>query len=47
LAIGAGALFYLTVTDFIPEAEERHYQQSAALAVAAGFLVMYVLSSSF
>jgi ZIP family zinc transporter len=47
LAIGAGSLFYLTVTDFIPEAEERHYQQSAALAVAAGFLVMYVLSSRF
>jgi ZIP family zinc transporter len=44
LAIGAGCLFYLTVTDFIPEAEERQYQQSAALAAAVGFVAMYALS---
>jgi ZIP family zinc transporter len=35
------------VTDFIPEAEERHYQQSAALAVAFGFVAIYALSSRF
>jgi ZIP family zinc transporter len=45
LAVGAGSLFYLTVTDFIPEAEERHYEQSAAVAAAIGFVVMYTLSS--
>jgi ZIP family zinc transporter len=44
LAVGAGGMFYLTVTDLIPEAEEHHYLQSAAIAVAAGFLVMLVLS---
>jgi ZIP family zinc transporter len=47
LSLGAGALFYLTVTDFIPEAEERHYEQSAALAAAAGFLLMLALSAGF
>jgi ZIP family zinc transporter len=46
LAGGGGALFYLAVTDFIPEAEERQYEQSAAIAAAAGFLAIYVLSSS-
>jgi ZIP family zinc transporter len=43
LAAGAGALFYLTVTDFIPEAAERQYQQSAAVGAAVGFLAIYVL----
>ncbi len=44
LAVGAGGMFYLTVTDLIPEAEEHHYLQSAAIAVAAGFLVLLFLS---
>ncbi len=44
LAVGAGGMFYLTVTDLIPEAETHHYLQSAAIAVAIGFLVMLVLS---
>jgi ZIP family zinc transporter len=44
LAAGAGGMFYLTVTDLIPEAEEHQYQQSAAIAVAAGFLTILVLS---
>jgi ZIP family zinc transporter len=40
-------MFYLTITDLIPRAEERQYQQSAALAVAVGFLTIQVLSSFF
>jgi len=46
LAIGAGSLFYLVVTDFIPEAEERQYQQSAAVAAALGFVAIYAISTS-
>ncbi|YBV93869.1 ZIP family metal transporter (plasmid) [Phyllobacteriaceae bacterium JZ32] len=44
LATGAGGMFYLTVTDLVPEAEEHHYQESAAISVAAGFLTIFVLS---
>jgi ZIP family zinc transporter len=44
-AAGAGGMFYLTVTDLVPEAEDHQYQQSAALATAAGFLVIFVLSN--
>lgn len=44
-AAGAGGMFYLTVTDLVPQAEEHHYQQSAAIATAAGFLTVFVLSS--
>ena len=43
IAAGAGGMFYLTVTDLLPEAEERHYQQSAALAIAAGFMTILAL----
>lgn len=32
-----GAMLDLAVTDLIPEAEERRYQESAAISVAAGF----------
>jgi zinc transporter, ZIP family len=39
-----GGLFYLTITDLVPQAEERHYQQSAALSVAAGFMFIFMLS---
>lgn len=42
---GAGGMFYLTVADLVPEAEARQYQQTAALAAAAGFLVMVALST--
>jgi zinc transporter, ZIP family len=41
---GGGGMFYLTVTDLIPEAEERHYQQSAAVAIAVGFMLIFILS---
>lgn len=39
-AAGAGVMFYQTITDLVPEAEERHYLRSAGLATAAGFLAM-------
>jgi ZIP family zinc transporter len=44
LAAGAGGMFYLTVTDLVPQGEERHYQQSAALATGAGFMTILILS---
>lgn len=45
IAVGGGGMFYLVVTDLIPQAEERQYQQSAAVALAAGFMFVFVLSS--
>lgn len=42
---GAGGMFYLTVTDLMPEAEERQYQQLSAVAMSVGFIVVFVLSS--
>lgn len=44
LAAGAGGMFYLTVTDLVPTAEAHQFQQSAAIAVAAGFLLMFALA---
>ena len=44
LAIGAGAMFYLTIADLVPKAEERQFQQSAAVAVALGFLLFFGLA---
>jgi len=35
------------VTDLIPEAEAHQYQESGAIAVAAGFLTTFVLSEAF
>jgi ZIP family zinc transporter len=46
-AVGAGGMFYLTVTDLLPEAEERHYQQSAALAVAVGFIAIFIVGQVY
>ena len=43
LASGAGGMLYLTVTTLLPDAEEYHYQQSAALALAAGFMTILIL----
>jgi ZIP family zinc transporter len=45
LATGAGAIFYLTIGDLVPEAGERHYQQSGTIATAAGFILIFALSS--
>lgn len=42
--IGAGGMFYLVITDLVPQAEERQYQQSAALAMACGLLTIFILS---
>lgn len=44
MAIGAGGMFYLTITKLLPEAEERQYQQSAGLATTAGFLLIFALA---
>lgn len=44
LAIGAGGMFYLTLTDLLPKSAKTQYQQSAALAAASGFLLMFALS---
>jgi len=44
LAIGAGGMFYLAVTDLLPRSAKTQYQQSAALAAAMGFLLMFTLS---
>jgi zinc transporter, ZIP family len=44
LGSGARGMFYLTATDLIPEVEERHYRQSAAVAIAVGFMLIFILS---
>jgi ZIP family zinc transporter len=36
-----------TMTDLVPEAEERHYQHAAAIAMAAGFMILFGLSAAF
>lgn len=43
-AFAAGGLLYLTITDLLPSGQARHFQQSAALAMAVGFVVILVLS---
>lgn len=45
VAVGAGGMFYLCVTELVPEAELRHYQHTSALAAAVGFMVILVLST--
>lgn len=44
VAVGAGGMFYLSVTELVPEAELRHYQHSSALAAALGFIAILALS---
>jgi ZIP family zinc transporter len=44
-AVGAGGLFYLTVTDLVPEAEKRQYQQLPAITMGAGFMLVFALST--
>lgn len=46
-AVGAGGMFYLTVTDLVPQSEEAQYQQSAAISMGFGFLLMFGLSAFF
>ena len=38
-------MLYLTVTDLVPEAEERQYQQVPGLAMGAGFICIFTLST--
>lgn len=45
LASGAGAMFYLTMTELVPEAESHQFQQSSAIAAAAGLMVIFTLSN--
>lgn len=45
VAAGAGAMFYLTVTELVPEAESHQYQQSSAIAMGSGLLVIFTLSN--
>jgi ZIP family zinc transporter len=45
IAAGAGGMFYLSVTELVPEAELRHYQHSSALAAATGFVTVLALSA--
>lgn len=44
LAAGAGGMFYLTVTELVPEAESHQFRQSSAIAAALGLLVIFTLS---
>lgn len=44
IAAGAGGMFYLTAAQLMPEAEAHHVQQSAAAAIATGFLAIFLLS---
>lgn len=46
-AAGAGGMFYLTVTDLIPESDDAQYQQSGAIAMGTGFLLMFGLATLF
>jgi len=45
LALGAGAMFNLTIADMIPQADSHQYQSSSAIATAAGFLVAMALAN--
>lgn len=44
LAAGAGAMFYLTMTELIPESESHQFQQSSAIAAGAGLLAIFAIS---
>lgn len=44
LAMGAGAMFNLTISDLLPEAESRQFQRSSSVATGVGFLVSMVLA---
>lgn len=45
LAAGAGAMFYLTMTELVPEAESHQFQQSSAIAAGLGLLVIFAVSN--
>jgi zinc transporter, ZIP family len=41
---GAGGMFYLTVTDLVPQAEERQYQQIPAITMGVSLMIIFALS---
>ena len=41
---GAGGMFYLTVTDLVPRAEERQYQQIPAITMGVSLMIIFALS---
>lgn len=43
-AMGAGGMFYLTMTDLVPEAEAHQFQESSAISIGVGFVAIMVLS---
>lgn len=45
VAGAAGGLLYLTLADLLPQAQQRHYQQSAAVAGAAGFALVLIVAT--
>jgi ZIP family zinc transporter len=38
-------MFYLTIGSLLPEAESHQFQQSAAIAIGLGFVLVMVLSN--
>jgi ZIP family zinc transporter len=44
VAAGAGAMFYLTMAELVPESESHQFQQSSAVAAGVGMLVIFTLS---
>jgi ZIP family zinc transporter len=44
LSAGAGRMFYLTMTDLVPEAEERQDQQLPAITMGIGFMIVFAIS---
>src|SRR5690606_25426811 len=44
-ATAAGGMFYIAITDLVPIAQARHYQQSAGLATVGGFMLALALAS--
>jgi ZIP family zinc transporter len=45
LGAGAGGMFYLTVTDLLPQAEERQYQQLPAIMMGISMMIILALSN--
>lgn len=45
VAAGGGAMLFLTLSDLLPEGQERQYQQSSALAAGTAILIILVLST--
>jgi ZIP family zinc transporter len=45
VAAGGGAMLYLTLSDLLPEGQERQFQQSSALAAGTGVALVLVIST--